>query len=101
MESAAVIVDESEVTDIRLLQSTACATPHMPSAPPINTALVRKIVRAVRLNFVFVLIQMSLPGVCPWVCEDRPYFERRRALNAGRYPCLVHRTRSIIIALER
>jgi hypothetical protein len=65
MESAAVIVDESEVTDIRLLQSTACATPQMPSAPPINTALVRKIVRVVRLNFVFVLIQMSPPGGMP------------------------------------
>src|SRR6266853_1726770 len=79
MESAAVIVDESEVTDIRLLQSTACATPQMPSAPPINTALVRKIARAVRLNFVFVLIQMSPPGVCPWACEDPSYFDRRRA----------------------
>jgi hypothetical protein len=79
MESAAVIVDESEVTDTRLLQSIACATPHTPSAPPINTALARKIVRAVRLNFVFVLIQMSPPGVCPWVCEDPSYFDRRRA----------------------
>src|SRR2546421_11094367 len=79
MESAAVIVDESEVTDIRLLHSTACAAPQIPSAPPINTALVRKIVRAVHLNFVFVLIQMSPPRACPWVCEDRPYFDRRRA----------------------
>jgi hypothetical protein len=59
MESAAVIVDESEVTDIRLLQSTACAAPHMPSAPPIHTALARNTVRTVCVNLVFVFIQMS------------------------------------------
>ena len=58
MESAAVIVDESEVTDTRLLQSIAWAAPHMPSAPPIHTALVRNIVRAVRLKLIFVFIQM-------------------------------------------
>src|SRR2546430_6853497 len=59
MYSAAVIVDESEVTDIRLPQSTAWAAPHMPSAPPIHSALVRSTVHALCLNLVFVFIEMS------------------------------------------
>jgi len=63
MESAAVIVDESEVTDIRLLQSIACAAPHIANAPPIHTALARNTVRAVRLNLVFVFIRISPRGV--------------------------------------
>jgi hypothetical protein len=50
------------VTDTRLLQSIAWAAPHMPSAPPIQTALVRNIVRAVRLKLVFVFIQMPPSG---------------------------------------
>jgi hypothetical protein len=54
-ESAAVIVDESEMIDIRLLQSTAWAAPQMPSVPPINTAPNRSMVRAVS-NLVIVVI---------------------------------------------
>jgi hypothetical protein len=58
MESAAVIVDESEVTDTRLLQSIACAAPQMPNAPK-QTALARNTVHTVRLNLVFVFIQIA------------------------------------------
>src|SRR4051794_16783728 len=52
-ESAAVIVEESEVTPSSALQSTAAwATPQVPRAPPIHTAPVRKAVRAARFNLI-------------------------------------------------
>src|SRR3954449_5742361 len=37
--SAAVMVDESDVTPIRLLHSTACATPERPMPPPSVAAM--------------------------------------------------------------
>src|SRR5438552_10587451 len=100
MESAAVIVDESEVTDIRLLQSTACAAPHMPSAPPINTALVRNTVRAASLNLVFAFIQMSPRWVYVrgFARTTRIPIAGRAPLTQGRSPCLIHRTELSSIA---
>src|SRR6478672_6542260 len=60
IESAAVIVAESDVTARRALQSTAWAPPENANAQPNDTAAVRKTHRAVRATLCFVLIDSLL-----------------------------------------